>query len=217
MARRPTAILISGRGTNMASLLTAASQPDYPAEIVVVVSNNPAAGGLQRARELGVETEVIDHKQFGSKAQFEDALHAKLEETGIEIVCLAGFMRLLSETFVDRWRDRLINIHPSLLPAFTGLNTHARALEAGVKVHGCTVHFVRAAMDDGPIIAQAAVPVLPGDTPEALAERVLAAEHKLYPQALALVAREAVRVVDERVVCPDASGSGEEMILSLGC
>jgi len=217
MARRPTAILISGRGTNMASLLTAASQPDYPAKIVVVASNNPAAGGLRRAREFGVETGVIDHKQFGSRAGFEDALHRRLEETGIEIVCLAGFMRLLSETFVDRWRDRLINIHPSLLPAFTGLNTHARALEAGVKVHGCTVHYVRAAMDNGPIIAQAAVPVLPGDTPEALAERVLAAEHKLYPQALALVAREEVRVVDERVVCPTVSGSGQDMILSLSC
>jgi phosphoribosylglycinamide formyltransferase 1 len=217
MARRPTAILISGRGTNMASLLTAASQPDYPAEILVVVSNNPAAGGLQRARELGVDTDVVDNKQFGSKAQFEDALHRQLEQAGIEIVCLAGFMRLLSETFVDRWRDRLINIHPSLLPAFTGLNTHARALEAGVKVHGCTVHYVRAAMDNGPIIAQAAVPVLPGDTPEALAERVLAAEHKLYPQALALVARDEVRVVDERVVCPDVSGSEQDMILSLSC
>jgi phosphoribosylglycinamide formyltransferase 1 len=215
MARRRTAILISGRGSNMAALVAASMEPDYPAEIGLVVSSNPAAAGLARAGEVSIPTEVVDHKGFKSKPEFEEALTAALESTGIEIVCLAGFMRLLSERFVDHWRDRLINIHPSLLPAFTGLNTHARALDAGVKVHGCTVHFVRAAMDNGPIIAQAAVPVLPGDTPDTLAERVLAAEHRLYPQALALVARDAVRVVEERVVFPTAPAEAPAMLLSL--
>lgn len=216
MARRRTAILISGRGSNMASLIAAAMEPDFPAEISLVVSNKPDAPGLQRTREFGIAAEAIDHKAFDSKADFEDAVSGALEAAGIELVCLAGFMRLLSNGFVDRWRDRLINIHPSLLPAFTGLNTHARALDAGVKLHGCTVHFVRAAMDNGPIIAQAAVPVLPGDTPDTLGERVLAAEHELYPKALAVVAREEVRVVDELVVFPGPPDAAPGRLLSLG-
>ncbi len=199
MAGRRTAILISGRGSNMNALIAAAMEPDYPAEISLVVSNRPEAPGLERARQMGLATDVIDHKAFASKPEFEEALSARLEAAGIEIICLAGFMRLVSEDFVEHWHDRLINIHPSLLPAFTGLNTHVRALDAGVKLHGCTVHYVRAAMDNGPIIAQAAVSVLPGDTPETLAARVLTAEHKLYPMALALVASEQVRVVDELV------------------
>ncbi|MCB1496064.1 MAG: phosphoribosylglycinamide formyltransferase [Bauldia sp.] len=216
MERRRTAILISGRGSNMSALAAAAMEPDYPAEISLVVSNRPDAAGLVRAREMGIAIDVVDHKAFGDKAAFEAALTATLERAGTEIVCLAGFMRLLSEDFVHRWHDRLINIHPSLLPAFTGLNTHVRALDAGVKLHGCTVHYVRAAMDNGPIIGQAAVPVLPGDTPEALGDRVLAAEHQLYPRALALVAREEVRVVDElvRFSTPPAKPPG--MLLSIG-
>ncbi|MEP2119546.1 phosphoribosylglycinamide formyltransferase, partial [Bauldia litoralis] len=194
MARRRTAILISGRGTNMTALIAASMEPDYPAEISLVLSNRPEAPGLKRASDMGLATDVVDHKAFETKPDFEAALTARLEAAGTDLICLAGFMRLVSEEFVDHWHDRLINIHPSLLPAFTGLNTHARALDAGVKLHGCTVHYVRAAMDNGPIIAQAAVPVLPGDTADTLGERVLAAEHQLYPRALALVAREEVRV-----------------------
>jgi phosphoribosylglycinamide formyltransferase-1 len=188
MARKRVAILISGRGSNMAALIEAARDPDYPAEIVLVVSSRPEAEGLAHAAAAGIATAVVDHTAFAGKAAFEAALDARLAEASAEIVCLAGFMRLLSPGFVERWRDRLINIHPSLLPAFPGLDTHARAISAGAKVHGCTVHFVRAAMDDGPIIAQTEVPVLPGDTPESLAARVLVAEHRLYPEALADVA-----------------------------
>ncbi len=198
--RKRAAVLISGRGSNMAALIDAAAKPDYPAEIVLVVSSRADAAGLARAAEAGIATAVVNAKEFGDRAAFEAEINRRLEAAGIEIVCLAGFMRLLSADFVERWRDRLINIHPSLLPAFPGLDTHARALAAGVKLHGCTVHFVRAAMDDGPIIAQAAVPVLAEDTPDALAARVLAVEHRLYPLALALVAVNRARVVDERVV-----------------
>ncbi|SDB45941.1 phosphoribosylglycinamide formyltransferase [Bauldia litoralis] len=216
MARRRTAILISGRGTNMTALIAASMEPDYPAEISLVLSNRPEAPGLKRASDMGLATDVVDHKAFDTKPDFEAALTARLEAAGTDLICLAGFMRLVSEEFVDRWHDRLINIHPSLLPAFTGLNTHARALDAGVKLHGCTVHYVRAAMDNGPIIAQAAVPVLPGDTADALGERVLAAEHQLYPRALALVAREEVRVVDELVRFSEAPSEPPGMLMSLG-
>lgn len=201
--RKRVGILISGRGTNMAELIRAAGKADYPAEIVLVLSSRADAPGLAKADESGIATAVVDARAIADKAAFEAAIEERLTEAKVEIVCLAGFMRLLSEAFVDRWRDRLINIHPSILPAFQGLNTHVRAIEAGVKLHGCTVHFVRAAMDAGPIIAQAAVPVLADDTPEALAARVLAAEHRLYPRVLALVAGERTRVVDERVVIAD--------------
>lgn len=192
-------ILISGRGSNMQALIDACAAPHFPAKIALVLSNEPGAAGLGRAAEAGIATDVLDHRVFGKdRASFERALTAKLEAAGVEFVCLAGFMRLLTETFVDRWRDRLINIHPSILPAFRGLDTHRRALEAGVRLHGCTVHFVRAAMDDGPIIVQAAVPVLPSDTEDALAARVLAAEHRCYPLALRLCAEKRVRVAGER-------------------
>jgi phosphoribosylglycinamide formyltransferase-1 len=188
MARKRVAILISGRGSNMAALIAAAEAPDYPAEIFLVVSSRPDAAGLARAAEAGIATAAIDAKAFVDRAAFERALDDELYRAKVDIVCLAGFMRLLSPEFVGHRRDRLINIHPSLLPAFPGLKTHARVLAAGVKEHGCTVHYVREGMDDGPIIAQARVPVLPGDTPETLAARVVAEEHKLYPAALALVA-----------------------------
>ncbi len=192
-------ILISGRGSNMQALIEACRAPKFPAEIALVLSNEASAAGLARAQEAGIATRVIDHRPFArDRAAFERALTAALEEAGVEFVCLAGFMRLLTETFVDRWRDRLINIHPSILPAFRGLDTHKRALEAGVRLHGCTVHFVRAAMDDGPIIVQAAVPVLPGDDEAKLAARVLAAEHRCYPLALKLAAEGRLTVENER-------------------
>jgi phosphoribosylglycinamide formyltransferase 1 len=204
MIRRKVAILISGRGSNMAALVAAARDPAYPAEIVLVLSNHADAPGLERADQAGVETAVLDQKGFSSRSVFDKALDARLKAAGAEIVCLAGFMRLLTPEFVQAWRDRLINIHPSLLPLFPGLDTHVKALAAGMKIHGCTVHFVRPEVDNGPIIAQAAVPVLLSDTPETLADRVLTAEHHLYPLALALVARGRTVVVDERVVIDDA-------------
>jgi len=183
-----TAILISGRGSNMRALVEAARAADFPAEIVLVISNRPAAAGLEFARAAGIATLVIDHKVYADRAAFDRALDAGLRQARVDLVCLAGFMRLLTPWFVERWLDRVINIHPSLLPAFPGLDTHRRALEAGVKLAGCTVHYLRAGTDDGPIIAQAAVPVLPGDTENTLAARILAAEHKLYPLALRLAA-----------------------------
>ncbi|HME27011.1 MAG TPA: phosphoribosylglycinamide formyltransferase [Acetobacteraceae bacterium] len=183
--RRRTAILISGRGSNMAALIAAARDPGYPAEIVLVVSNRPDAAGLALAREAGVAAVAIDHRLFrGDRAAHEAAIDAALRQAGAEIVCFAGYMRLLTPFLVDAWEGRMLNIHPSLLPAFPGLDTHARALAAGVKLHGCTVHLVTQTMDQGPILAQAAVPVLPGDTAATLADRVLVQEHRIYPLAL---------------------------------
>lgn len=214
-ARKRTAVLISGRGSNLAALIAAAAKPDYPAEMALVLSDRPDAGGLDVARQSGIPAEGIDRRGFATRPGFERALDATLGDAGIELVCLAGFMRLLSPTFVEMWRDRLLNIHPSLLPAFPGLDTHARALSAGVKVHGATVHFVRAEVDNGPIVAQAAVAVLPDDTPEALAARVLAVEHRLYPLALRLVASGAVKVMEERVVGPtDQASAAQPALLS---
>lgn len=197
--KKRVAILISGRGSNMVSLIEAARSPDYPAEIALVVSNRPDAAGLERARAAGINAIAIDHKQFATRMAFEAKLHTALLEARIDLVCNAGFMRMLTGGFVDRWRNRQLNIHPSLLPSFPGLDTHQRAIDEGVRVHGCTVHFVRLEMDTGPIVAQAAVPVVAGDTADSLAARVLAAEHKLYPHALRLIASGAVRVVDDAV------------------
>jgi phosphoribosylglycinamide formyltransferase-1 len=199
-ARKRTAILISGRGSNMQALIRAARDPNYPAEIAVVISNRPDAQGLDFARAQRIATEVIDHKSFSAREAFDRALDAALERHQIELVALAGFMRIMSPGFVDAWRDRMINIHPSLLPAYKGLHSHERVLADGAKRHGCTVHFVRRDVDTGPIIAQARVPVLKSDTPETLAKRVLDAEHKIYPRALALVASGAVRVEGERII-----------------
>jgi phosphoribosylglycinamide formyltransferase 1 len=193
-----TAILISGRGSNMVALIEAAKDPAYPAEIALVVSNNPDAPGLTRAREAGITTAAIDHRLFGNdRAGFEAALQSVLDAHGIELVCLAGFMRLLTAEFVSKWQGRMINIHPALLPAFKGLDTHARAIAAGAKTHGATVHFVVPEMDSGPIIAQAAVPVLADDTPRTLAARVIVVEHKIYPAALRAIAEGRTRVEDE--------------------
>ena len=205
-----TAILISGRGSNMGALIEAASRDGFPAEIALVVSSRPDAAGLARAEEAGIATAVVDNREFEDRADFDKALDAALKQAGIELVCLAGFMLLLSPDFVEEWRNHLINIHPSLLPAFKGLKTHERALASGVRIHGATVHFVRDAMDEGPVIAQAAVPVLEGDNAEALADRVLAVEHRLYPAALEWVASGRARVVAERVVLRDAgNGAGQ--------
>lgn len=188
MTRR-VGILISGRGSNMAALLHASRTPDYPATVALVLSNQPDAPGIALAAAAGVPTAAIDHRQFrGDRAAHEAAIDAALRQAGVEIVCLAGYMRLLTPFLVTGWQGRMLNVHPSLLPAFPGLHTHARALAAGVKLHGCTVHLVTQAMDEGPILAQAAVPVLPDDTEDSLAARVLVQEHRLYPAALAAFA-----------------------------
>ncbi|MEX1179632.1 MAG: phosphoribosylglycinamide formyltransferase [Cucumibacter sp.] len=187
--KKPTAILISGRGSNMSALVAAARAPAYPAEIVGVFSNRPDAPGLALARAAGLATEVRSHGDFASRDAFDAALDAVLNEWRAEIVCLAGFMRLLTPGFVEKWSGRMINIHPSLLPAFKGLGTHARALAEGAKIHGATVHFVTPELDGGKIILQSQVKVLPGDTPATLAARVLAEEHRIYPLALAMLAR----------------------------
>jgi phosphoribosylglycinamide formyltransferase-1 len=212
-SRKRVAILISGRGSNMASLIAAAKRADYPAEIVVVISNRPDATGLVRASEAGITTAVVPDKGR-DKPAFEAALDGQLRKSRADLVCLAGFMRLLSTGFVERWHDRILNIHPSLLPAFPGLHTHERALAAGVKLHGCTVHYVRATVDDGPIVAQGAVPVLPGDTVDTLAARVLAVEHQLYPHALALVASGGVGVEGDHVTTRAEQAAPEAILIS---
>lgn len=189
--KTPIAVLISGRGSNLQCLIDACAREDYPARIVAVISNRPEALGLERAREAGIAAIAIDHKAFDSREDFEAALDAALREASAEFVCLAGFMRILTEGFVNAWEGRMINIHPSLLPKFKGVDTHARAIEAGESEHGCTVHWVTPGMDEGPVIAQARVPVLPGDTPETLAARVLVEEHRLYPEALKLALEKA--------------------------
>ena len=212
MARLRIAVLISGRGSNLQALIDACAAADPPAEIVTVLSNEPSAAGLQRATAAGLPTQVIPHRDFADRAAFDDAMDRHLREAGVELVCLAGFMRLLTDGFVERWRDRMINIHPSLLPAFPGLNTHARALEAGVRFTGCTVHFVRPEMDTGPIIVQAAVPVHAGDDADRLAARVLEAEHRAYPLALRLIAEGRVRIVGERTVIAGAAPPPESLL-----
>ena len=198
-SRRRVAVLISGRGSNMTSLIAAAKDPSFPAEIALVLSNRPEAPGLATARENGITTVAIDHKHHLSRETFERAMQEVLEAHGIELVCLAGFMRILTPWFVERWTGRMINIHPALLPLYRGLHTHERALADGVKLHGASVHFVVPGMDEGPIIAQAAVPVLDGDTPDALGARVLAQEHVIYPLALGLLAGGRLTIEGNRV------------------
>jgi formyltetrahydrofolate-dependent phosphoribosylglycinamide formyltransferase len=225
MMKKRAVALISGRGSNMEALMAAATASDYPVEFVGVVSNRPEARGLSIARERGVETVAVPQRDHSDRAAHEEAVHAAIAGFAPDIVCLAGYMRILSPAFVARWRGRMINIHPSLLPAFPGLHTHRRALETGVRIHGCSVHFVTEVMDEGPIVAQAAVPVLADDDEDALSARVLAAEHILYPHALALVARGHARMEgdgvrfaggdrddpDARLIAPapDRAGSGE--------
>jgi len=198
-AKTRVAILISGRGSNMRSLVDAARAENYPAEIVLVLSNKAEAEGLAFANERGIATAVVDHKAFSDREAFERVLQAKLVAHGVELVCLAGFMRVLTGWFVEQWRGKMLNIHPALLPSYRGLHTHERALADGVKIHGATVHFVSPEMDAGPIVAQAAVPVLDSDTPAALAARVLEQEHMIYPLALNRVASGSARVEGSRV------------------
>ncbi|MCG8512144.1 MAG: phosphoribosylglycinamide formyltransferase [Rhodospirillales bacterium] len=204
MARKKLAVLISGRGSNLQSLIDACAGPDYPAEIALVISNVPDVMGLKRAEDAGIKTKVINHKDYPDRETFEIALTKAVEGVTPDLVCLAGFMRILTDRFVSRWLNRLINIHPSLLPAFRGLHTHERVLEAGVRFAGCTIHYVRPAMDDGPIIVQAAVPVHPDDDADALAARVLEQEHRIYPLAVRLIAEGRVRVAGERVMIDGA-------------
>ncbi|MDA1326400.1 MAG: phosphoribosylglycinamide formyltransferase [Proteobacteria bacterium] len=199
MARLKIAVLISGRGSNMQALIEACSTEDAPAEIALVLSNVPDAAGLKFAEQNGIPTVTIDHRKFSERDSFEQKISSCLVDAKIELVCLAGFMRLLTAGFVDTWRDRLINIHPSLLPAFKGLDTHARVIAEGARFSGCTVHFVRSEMDSGPIIIQAAVPVALDDDADSLARRVLEAEHRIYPQALRLIAEGRVTVDNDLV------------------
>ena len=214
MPRKRVAILISGRGSNMSALIDAAKDKNYPAEIVLVVSNRPDAQGLARAAGADIDTQVVDHTTFGKDREaFDRALHELLQPRSIDLVCLAGFMRLLTPWFVTRWNERMLNIHPALLPAFRGLDTHERALAAGVKIHGATVHFVVPEVDAGPIIAQGAVPVLDRDTPETLAARVLTVEHRLYRFALGLVAQGRVRVDNGRCIIDGAASRGNMLVV----
>jgi len=212
MVRKRVAILISGRGSNMAALLAAAQGPAYPAEISLIVSNQADAKGLATARAAGLATALVEHRQFADREAFERALQSTLETHRIDIVCLAGFMRLLTPWFVGRWQERMLNIHPALLPAFKGLDTHERARAAGVKIHGATVHFVIPEMDSGPIVAQGAVSVHDDDTADMLAARALAVEHKIYPLALRLVAEGRVRIVDGRCLIDGAAFPDRSLI-----
>jgi phosphoribosylglycinamide formyltransferase-1 len=214
MTRKRVAILISGRGSNMAALIAAAQASDYPAEIALVVSNVADAAGLARAREAGIATAVVDHQRYGKdRAAFEAALQDLLDANRIVLICLAGFMRLFTAAFVQRWHGCMLNIHPSLLPSFPGLDPHGQALRAGVKISGATVHFVIAETDAGPIVAQGAVAVHEGDTAETLAARVLAVEHRLYPLALGLLAQERIRIVEGRCAIDGAAASDATMLV----
>jgi phosphoribosylglycinamide formyltransferase 1 len=210
--RLRVAILISGRGSNMDALIEAARSPDFPAQIALVVSNRPDAPGLAKAKAAGLATAAVDHKIYAGREEFERSLQIVLETYRIDFICLAGFLRLFTPWFIGQWRGRMLNIHPALLPAYKGLHTHERALADGVKIHGCTVHFVVPEMDEGPIVAQAAVPVLDWDTPEILAARVLEQEHRIYPMALELVSSGKVRIEGNRVV--GASNDGRNTLVS---
>lgn len=212
MDRLKVGILISGRGSNMQALIRSCSAPGAPAEIVVVLSNNADAAGLDFAAEAGIPTKVVPHRAFPDRASFDRAIDRELRSAGVELICLAGFMRLLTDAFVGAWRDRMINIHPSLLPAYPGLHTHERVLADGARFTGCTVHFVRHATDTGPIIAQAVVPVRPDDTAASLAARVLEQEHRIYPLALRLVAEGRVRVDGERAIVIGAAAPDTVLI-----
>ena len=209
------AILISGRGSNMVSLIEAAKARDYPAEIVLVLANRPEAAGLARAVAEGIPARAIDHTAFPDRAQFDAALDAELRAARIDLVCLAGFMRIFTPGFVEGWAGRMLNIHPSLLPLFKGTHTHAQALAAGVRLHGCTVHYVVPELDAGPIVAQAAVPVLSGDDPDSLAARVIVQEHRLYPAALALVAGGRAPLRGDKVAITEPRGTPDGALLSV--
>ena len=212
MRKLKLAVLISGGGTNLQALIDACSSDDYPAQIETVISNRPDAYGLKRAELAGIQTLCIDHKDYETREDFEDILHDAIKDSGAELICLAGFMRLLTPTFVGRWKDRMINIHPSLLPSYKGLHTHARAIEDGVQFGGCTVHYVRPEMDDGPIIMQAAVPIEADETEESLTKKVLKYEHILYPSAVKMIAEGKVRVSGRKCVFKDMEAGKPGMV-----
>ena len=206
------AVLISGGGTNLQALIDACAKDDFPAHIALVISNNPDVKGLERAKKAGIATKVINHRDFDSREAFDEKLHEALKDCGAKLICLAGFMRILDARFVNRWRNRMLNIHPSLLPAFRGLHTQERALEAGVRFTGCTVHFVNPELDDGPIITQAALAINPDETADELSARVLELEHIIYPEALKLVAEGRVRVVGNGVRIREADYADQKII-----
>ena len=212
-AKKRVAVLISGRGSNMQALVNASRAPGYPAEISTVISNRPDAAGLKWAAEQGIATVALDHKAFADRAAFDASLNQALIAANVDFVVLAGFMRLMTAPLVEQWQGRMINIHPSLLPLFPGLDTHARAIEAGMKIAGCTVHFVTPEMDVGPIIAQAAVPIAPNDTADALAERILTVEHQIYPQALAWLATAAVTFDAARTAVYGVVGAHDQLLV----
>lgn len=203
MSKLKLGVLISGRGSNLQALIDACAAADYPAEIVLVISNRPDAKGLERASAADIPTRVIEHTGYADRESFDRDVDAALRDAGVELICLAGFMRLLSAWLVEQWPNRIVNIHPSLLPAFKGTDSHAQVLAAGVEISGCTVHFVVPEMDAGPIILRAEVPVLPGDDEDSLAARVLTAEHRCYPHAVRLIAENRVTVADGRAVIAD--------------
>jgi phosphoribosylglycinamide formyltransferase 1 len=211
--KRRVAILISGRGSNMVALIEAASEMDFPAEIVVVISNRSDAGGLEKAKAGGIPTLTIESKPFGNnRAGFEAALQSALDQHKVELICLAGFMRLFTAEFVQRWQGRMLNIHPSLLPSFPGLEPQAQALRAGVKISGATVHFVIPETDAGPIVMQGAVAVRDDDTPDTLAARIIAIEHRIYPEALRLVASDKIRLEGDLCKTAGSAGSNDSLI-----
>ena len=214
MARLKVGVLVSGNGSNLQTLIDLCATPGFPAEIALVVSNKPGAGSLDRAARAGIPAQVIPHQDFPDRLAFDQAIDASLRAAGVEFICLAGFLRVLSETFVEQWHDKIINIHPSLLPNFKGLHTHAQALAAGVRFHGCTVHIVRPLLDDGPILVQAAVPVLPEDDEQSLAARVLKAEHQAYPLALRLIAEGRVRIKGNRALIDGAAPDPATMLMN---
>ena len=204
MAKLKLCVFISGRGSNLQSLIEACAGDDYPAQIALVVSNIDGVQGLERAKSAGILTSVVSHKDFSSQNSFEASMTEAIMPFDVDLICLAGFMRILSDEFVDHWHDRMINIHPSLLPSFKGLNVQQRAIDAGVRFSGCTVHFVRRDMDTGPIIVQAAVPLLENDDADILTARILEQEHKIYPFAIKLIAQGRTTIKDERVLIDDA-------------
>ena len=206
------AVLISGRGSNLQALIDACAQPDFPARIVAVISNNPGAGGLERAKAANIPTAVVNHRDFEDRESFENAVDEELKNFKAKFICLAGFMRILDGRFVNRWKDRILNIHPSLLPSFKGLHTQERALEAGVRFTGCTVHIVRPEMDDGPIILQAALAVDPEGDADNLSAKVLELEHIIYPEALKLIALGRVSISGNKAIIDKATYSDKGLI-----
>ena len=205
-------VLISGNGSNLQALIDACTVPEFPAQIGLVISNKASAGGLVRAKKNQIPTLVVDHKAYPTRADFDRVMTKAMEDNSTELICLAGFMRLLSDAFCDNWRDRMINIHPSLLPSFKGLGVHQAAIDSGVRFSGCTVHYVRKEMDTGPIVVQAAVPLQSYDTADSLAARILVEEHKIYPHAVRLIAEGKVTISNERALTADDDRLTESLI-----